>query len=233
MARAAAPRLLATALAVALALFAGSAFRAAFVPQPPRTATAQVLSGIVAAGALGAAPPAMAEESGGLLNFGKVPLGGGFAINLDIPETGIVNIAVLIAGLIYLLGPLLSESMASREKEIQTDIDDAIAKFNEASDRLAEAQKAKSQADQVVAEINGSIDGDKKEFAASIESQTKATLEKQAAVAEKTLKELQSTADQKVESFIQEEAVTRGLKSLMTLSEEQKGKFMDAAIASL
>merc|ERR1711879_146700 len=94
----------------------------------------------------------------GFLNLGKVELGGGFAINLDIPETGIVNIVVLIAGLVYLLGPLLSESMSTREKEIQTDIDDAIAKYNEASARLAEAQKAKEQADQVIAEINASIE---------------------------------------------------------------------------
>merc|ERR1712187_326346 len=99
--------------------------------------------------------PAVAEEAakpaeaGGFLNFGKVELGGGFAINIDIPETGIVNIAVLIAGLVYLLGPLLSESMSTREKEIQQDIDDAIAKFSEATERLAEAEKAKSQADQV------------------------------------------------------------------------------------
>eukprot|EP00971_Amphidinium_carterae_P298829 5936853-Amphidinium_carterae.1 len=38
-----------------------------------------------------------------------------------VPPTGIVNIAILIAGLIYLLGPVLSESMATREKEIQQD----------------------------------------------------------------------------------------------------------------
>merc|ERR1712061_737890 len=103
-----------------------------------------------------------AEE--GLLNFGKVELGGGFALNLDIPETGVVNIAVLIGGLLYLLAPLLSESMATREKEIQTDIDDAIAKYNEATARLAEAKKAKAQADEVIAEINGSIAKDQKEF---------------------------------------------------------------------
>merc|ERR1711972_1276689 len=108
---------------------------------------------------------------GGLLNFGKIELGGGFAINLDIPETGIVNIVVLIGGLLYLLGPLLSESMANREKEIQTDIDDAIAKYNEATSRLAEAQKAKAQADEVIAEINASTEKDQKEFEETINAQ--------------------------------------------------------------
>merc|ERR1719400_2712331 len=164
----------------------------------------------------------MAEESGGLLNFGKVPLGGGFAINLDIPETGIVNIAVLIAGLLYLLGPILSESMANREKEIQTDIDDAITKFNEATERLAEAQKAKAQADEVIAEINMSIEKDQKDFEATIQAQTKATLEKQAAAAEATLRDLEDNASNQIEAYIQAEAVTRGLRELTSLSAEQK-----------
>ncbi|CAE6965396.1 atpF, partial [Symbiodinium sp. CCMP2456] len=108
---------------------------------------------IAASGAL----PALAEEEGGLLNFGKIELGGGFGLNLNIPEINLINISILVAGLFYFLGPVLGESMASREKEIQSDIDDAIAKYNEATARLAEAKKAKEQADQVVKEINDSI----------------------------------------------------------------------------
>mmetsp|Transcript_27695 Transcript_27695/g.86374 ORF Transcript_27695/g.86374 Transcript_27695/m.86374 type:complete len:124 (-) Transcript_27695:26-397(-) len=123
--------------------------------------------------------------------------------------------------------------MASREKEIQTDIDDAVAKFSEASQRLAEAQKAQAQANEVIAEINASIDKDKADFEATIKAQTDATLAKQAAAAEKTLGELQASADNRVETYIQEEAVTRGLKELSDLSAGQRAKFMDAAIASL
>merc|ERR1719217_1365846 len=126
-----------------------------------------------------AAAPAAAAEEGGFLNFGRIPLGGGFAINLDIPETGIVNLVCIIAGLFYLLGPVLSESMATREKEIQQDIDDAISKYDEAVARLAEAEKNKAQADQVVAEIEGSIEKDKKEFLESITKATDATLARQ------------------------------------------------------
>merc|ERR1712039_507588 len=186
---------------------------------------------------LGAAAPVFAAEeaaeAGGLLNFGKIPLGGGFAINLDIPETGVVNIVVLIGGLLYLLGPLLSESMSTREKEIQTDIDDAIAKYNEATARLAEAQKAKAQANEVIAEINASIEKDQKEFETMIEAQTKTTLEKQASAAEEALKELEANAGAQVETYIQQQAVQRGMRELASLSDAQKSKFMDAAIASL
>merc|ERR1719264_2165912 len=181
------------------------------------------------------ASPAFAEEAASKIpeSANKIPLGGGFAINLDIPETGLVNIVVLIAGLVYLLAPLLSESMATREKEIQTDIDDAVAKYQEATARLAEAQKAKAQADEVIAEINASISKDQQEFQTMIEAQTAATLEKQASAAKEALKELEANADLKVEAYVQEQAVKRGLEELQQLSSQQQAKFMDAAIESL
>merc|ERR1712014_273248 len=108
--------------------------------------------------------------------------------NLDIPETGIVNIAVLIAGLLYLLGPLLSESMATREKEIQGDIDDAMGKFNEASQRLAEAEKAQAQANEVIAEINASIEKDKASFEQSLKEGMQKSLAAQQKASDSTLK---------------------------------------------
>jgi len=235
-------RCVAALLASAFVVVALGAASRAFLPAtPPRPlervgGAAAVAAGLGTAG-LGAAAPVFAAEeaaeAGGLLNFGKIPLGGGFAINLDIPETGVVNIAVLIGGLLYLLGPLLSESMSTREKEIQTDIDDAIAKYNEASARLAEAEKSKAQAAEVLAEINASIEKDQKEFEDTINATTTTSIANQAAAAEKALKELQSLADGQIETYIRSESVKRGMKELVTLSDAQKKKFMDAAIASL
>merc|ERR1719217_1033181 len=140
-----------------------------------------------------AAAPAAAAEEGGFLNFGRIPLGGGFAINLDIPESGIVNLVVIIAGLFYLLGPVLSESMATREKEIQQDIDDAIAKYDEAIARLAEAEKNKAQADQVIAEIEASIETDKKEFLESVTKSTDQMLKTQDEMAGQSLRAMGSS----------------------------------------
>jgi len=214
---------LAAAFAGAAAYAAGSAFVS--------VAAARRQGGAVAAASaagLAAAAPAFAEESAS-----KVELGGGFALNLDIPETGIVNIVVLIAGLVYLLGPLLSESMSTREKEIQTDIDDAIAKYNEASSRLAEAQKSQAQANEVVAEIQASIEKDQKEFEANIRSTTNAVLEKQALVAESVLKDLETSASGNVETYINSEAIKRGHKELCSPSKDFQQKYLDAMIAGL
>merc|ERR1711988_748320 len=173
--------------------------------------------------------PAFAEEA----EASKIELGGGFAINLDIPETGVINIAVLIAGLLYLLSPLLSESMASREKEIQSDIDDAIAKYNEATARLAEAEKAKAQADQVVKEINDTIVKDLAETEQKLKESARVAMERQEKAAAANLEDMKKAATEKVESYINEESVTRGLKELSLMDAKMKTKYMKIAIDSL
>merc|ERR1719335_323417 len=165
-----------------------------------------------------AAPVAEAAakaEEGGFLNLGRIPLGGGFAINLDIPESGIVNLVILIAGLFYLLGPILSESMSTREKEIQQDIDDAVAKYDEAIARLAEAEKNKKQAAEVVAEIEASIEKDKKEFLDAITESTDKTLKMQDESADAALKKMGRSTDDLVEAYIQSQAVRKGSMDLM------------------
>merc|ERR1712151_1072795 len=102
----------------------------------------------------------------------------------------------------------------------------AIAKYNEATARLAEAEKAKAQAGQGIAEINASIETEQKEFEATIQASTSATLAKQAAAAEAALKDLESNAGSQVETYIQTEAVRRGLRELSGLTDAQKTKFM-------
>mmetsp|Transcript_76063 Transcript_76063/g.246913 ORF Transcript_76063/g.246913 Transcript_76063/m.246913 type:complete len:230 (-) Transcript_76063:257-946(-) len=223
-------RVLALAASAAAALLAASH---AFVAAPSRGAAVGAAVGFAG---LGAAVPAFAEEAKapeGLLNFGKVELGGGFAINLDIPETGIINIIVIVAGLFYLLGPILSESMATREKEIQTDIDDAIAKYNEATARFAEAEKNKAQADQVVKEINDSIEKDQVDLKATMEANTKAMIARQAEVAEASLKGMEDGAEEQLEAFIQEQAVARGVAELTMMTQDTQKDFMDKMLNAL
>lgn len=123
--------------------------------------------------------------------------------------------------------------MASREKEIQTDINDAIAKYNEATARFAEAQKSRAQAESVVAEINASVVKDRAEFEASMKTAAKVTLERQAAAAEKILKDIEANAARKLETFIEQQAVTRGLKELAKLNAAQQSKFMETAIKAI
>jgi len=77
----------------------------------------------------------------------------GIGLNLDILETGLINILVVIAILVYtgkdFLGSVLEERKASIVKGVQ----DAEDRLNEANRRLSEAQKQLSQANVVITEI--------------------------------------------------------------------------------
>lgn len=64
----------------------------------------------------------------------------GFGINSDILETNLINIIILIALLVYVLGSFLKENLSSRQEQIITSIQDCEKRFNEANERLAEAK---------------------------------------------------------------------------------------------
>jgi F-type H+-transporting ATPase subunit b len=86
----------------------------------------------------------------------------GIGLNLDILETGLLNILVLVAVLIYagrdFLGSLLEERKATIVKGVQ----DAEDRLNEAQKRLSEAEKQLSQANLVIGEIKNETIATKK-----------------------------------------------------------------------
>ena len=86
----------------------------------------------------------------------------GIGLNLDILETGLLNILALLAILIStgrdFLGSLLEERKATIVKSVQ----DAEDRLNEAKKRLSEAEKQLSQANLVISEIKNETIATKK-----------------------------------------------------------------------
>ena len=86
----------------------------------------------------------------------------GIGLNLDILETGLLNILALLGILIYtgrdFLGSLLEERKATIVKGVQ----DAEDRLNEAQKRLSEAEKQLSQANIVISEIKNETVATKK-----------------------------------------------------------------------
>jgi F-type H+-transporting ATPase subunit b len=86
----------------------------------------------------------------------------GIGLNLDILETGLLNILALVGILIYagkdFLGSLLEERKAAIVKGVQ----DAEDRLNEAQKRLREAEKQLSQANLVIGEIKNETIATKK-----------------------------------------------------------------------
>jgi F-type H+-transporting ATPase subunit b len=86
----------------------------------------------------------------------------GIHLNLDILETGLLNILALVGILVYtgrdFLGSLLEERKATIVKNVQ----DAEDRLNEAQKRLTEAQKQLDQANLVISEIRNETIATKK-----------------------------------------------------------------------
>lgn len=77
----------------------------------------------------------------------------GIHLNLDILETGLLNILALLAILIYTGRDFLGSLLEERKTTIVKSVQDSENRLNEAQRRLNEAQKQLNQANIVIGEI--------------------------------------------------------------------------------
>ena len=77
----------------------------------------------------------------------------GIHLNLDILETGLLNILALLAILIYTGRDFLGSLLEERKTTIVKSVQDSENRLNEAQKRLNEAQKQLNQANIVIGEI--------------------------------------------------------------------------------
>ena len=77
----------------------------------------------------------------------------GISLNLDILETGLLNILALLGILVYTGRDFLGSILDERKTTIVKSVQDAEDRLNEAERRLNEAEKQLSQANLVISEI--------------------------------------------------------------------------------
>ncbi len=86
----------------------------------------------------------------------------GIGLNLDILETGLLNIIALIAILFFAGRDFLGSLLEERKTTIVKSVQDAEDRLNEAQKRLDEAQKQLNQANLVISEIRNETISTKK-----------------------------------------------------------------------
>jgi F-type H+-transporting ATPase subunit b len=77
----------------------------------------------------------------------------GISLNLDIFESGLLNILALVAILVFTGKDFLGSSLEERKTTIIKSVQDAEDRLNEAQKRLEESQKQLNQANLVISEI--------------------------------------------------------------------------------
>jgi F-type H+-transporting ATPase subunit b len=91
----------------------------------------------------------------------------GIGLNLDILETGLLNILALVAILIYTGRDFLGSLLEERKSTIVKSVQDAEDRLSEAQKRLSEAQKQLNQVNLVISEIKTETISTKKLLLAS------------------------------------------------------------------
>ena len=86
----------------------------------------------------------------------------GIGLNLDILETGLINILALVGILIYAGKDFLGSILEERKTTIVKGVQDAEDRLNEAKKRLSEAEKQLNQANLVISEIKNETVATKK-----------------------------------------------------------------------
>jgi F-type H+-transporting ATPase subunit b len=86
----------------------------------------------------------------------------GIGLNLDILETGLLNIIAVIAILFFTGRDFLGSLLEERKTTIVKSVQDAEDRLNEAQKRLDEAQKQLNQANLVISEIKNETIATKK-----------------------------------------------------------------------
>jgi len=100
----------------------------------------------------------------------------GIGLNLDILDTGLLNIIALVAILVYAGRDFLGSALEERKTIIVKGVQDAEDRLNEAQKRLSEAQKQLNQADVVISEIRNETIATKKMLLESDAGQAKKDL---------------------------------------------------------
>jgi F-type H+-transporting ATPase subunit b len=159
---------------------------------------------------------------------------GGFGLNLNLFDTNIINLAIVIAGLVWFLRGFLGGILERRRTAILEDLRDAEERLATATTALDGARKGLAAAQQKAEQIRA--DGTARAEALRIESNTR-TAEEVARVREGAMADLDNEAARVGESLRREAARTAIEKALASLpgklDENAQARLIEQSIQNL
>jgi len=148
----------------------------------------------------------------------------GFGLNLNIFETNILNLAIVIFGLYKFLPGFLGGMLEKRRSSILADLKDAEHRLDEASNALSEAKKELASAEQKAAKIR--TDCQSRAEAIRLESE-KRTVEEMARIKQGAASDLNAEAS-RVSLQLRREAAQMAIeKALAVLPRKLDKKTQD------
>ncbi|MGD2181035.1 F0F1 ATP synthase subunit B [Lusitaniella coriacea] len=159
---------------------------------------------------------------------------GGFGLNLNILDTNIINLAILIGVLFYYGRKIVSKTLSERRSRIEEAIRTAESRSKEAASALADQQQKLAQAQAEAERIRKASEESAKTVKASIAEQTEADIERVKATAVQELNSEQERAIAQLRQRVAELALERVESQLKeTMDSSAQTQLIDRAIAQL
>lgn len=160
--------------------------------------------------------------------------GSGFGLNTNVFDTNIINLAIVIAGLVYFLRGFLGGILERRRAAILADLKDAEERLATATTAVAAAQKELTEA-QAKAERIGT-DGQSRAQAIRLESERR-TVEEMARIKQDSASDLEAEAV-RVSDQLRREAARLAIEQAMAtlpgrLDATAQARLIDQSIQSL
>jgi len=160
--------------------------------------------------------------------------GGGFGLNLNLFDTNIINLAIVIAALVWFLPKVLGGILEARRAAILSDLQDAEQRLQETTVALAVAKQDLADAQKKAEKIRS--DATARADALRLESERR-TVDEMARLKQGAVADLQSEASRVSEQLRREaarRAVDRALAVLPgKLDADAQARFIDQSINSL
>ncbi|MFM1799128.1 MAG: hypothetical protein RLZZ117_1406 [Cyanobacteriota bacterium] len=151
---------------------------------------------------------------------------GGFGLNFDLFETNIINLAIVIAGLVWFLRGFLGGILQRRREAIANELREVEDRLRSATAALAEAQKGVAEAQKKAEQIR--VDGQARADAIRLESEQR-TIEELARMKQASTSDLANEASRVIDQLRRDTALKAIEKALAALP----GKLDDSAQARL
>jgi F-type H+-transporting ATPase subunit b len=159
---------------------------------------------------------------------------GGFGLNFNLFETNIINLAIVIAGLVWFLRGFLGGILERRRDAIVSELREAEERLNAANAALTEAQKGVAEAQKKAEQIR--VDGKARADAIRLDSERR-TIEELARMKQAATSDLANEASRVTDQLRRETALKAIEKALATLpgklDPDAQARLIDQSIQSL
>lgn len=159
---------------------------------------------------------------------------GGFGLNLDIFETNLINLAIIIGVLVYFGSKFLGKTLSTRRSAIEEAIAEAEQRKQEAATALAEQQQKLAQAKEEAQKILADAEQTAVRAKEAILAQAKVDVERMRASAAQDLSSQETKVMRELQQRIAALALEKAERELPHhLNDDVQRRLVDASIAML